>query len=97
MTYDGSEVETFTYDSWGKVIASSRGGHKATYRYDYFGRLVEKNEDGLVNRYGYNAWGQRTSRETVNGALKLTETREYDRYGRLERIRNGTELRNEPA
>lgn len=71
------------------MIASTRNGHKATYRYDYFGRLIEKSENGIVNRYGYNAWGQRTFRETVNGPLKLTETREYDALGRLSKIRNG--------
>ena len=89
VTYDGRDVETYSYDSWGKVIASTRNGRKATYRYDYFGRLIEKSENGIVNRYGYNAWGQRTFRETVNGPLKLTETREYDALGRLSKIRNG--------
>ena len=78
MTYDGRDVETYSCDSWGKVIASTRNGRKATYRYDYFGRLIEKTEDGAITRYAYNAWGQRTARETVNGSLKLTETREYD-------------------
>ena len=89
VTYDGRDVKTYSYDSWGKMIASTRNGHKATYRYDYFGRLIEKSENGIVNRYGYNAWGQRTFRETVNGPLKLTETREYDALGRLSKIRNG--------
>ena len=89
VTYDGRDVETYSYDSWGKVIASTRNGRKATYRYDYFGRLIEKTEDGAITRYAYNAWGQRTARETVNGSLKLTETREYDALGRLSKIRNG--------
>ena len=90
VTYDGRDVETYSYDSWGKVISSSRNGRKASYRYDYFGRLVEKNEDGVITRSSYNAWGQRTGRETVNGSLKLTETREYDALGRLSKIRNGS-------
>ena len=90
VTYDGRDVETYSYDSWGKVIASTRNGRKATYRYDYFGRLIEKTEDGAITRYAYNAWGQRTGRETVNGSLKLTETREYDALGRLSKIRNGS-------
>ena len=90
VTYDGRDVETFCYDTWGKVISSSRNGRKASYRYDYFGRLVEKNEDGVITRSSYNAWGQRTGRETVNGSLKLTETREYDALGRLSKIRNGS-------
>ena len=90
VTYDGRDVETFRYDTWGKVISSSRNGWKASYRYDYFGRLVEKNEDGVITRSSYNAWGQRTGRETVNGSLKLTETREYDALGRLSKIRNGS-------
>ena len=90
VTYDGRDVETFRYDTWGKVISSSRNGRKASYRYDYFGRLVEKNEDGVITRSSYNAWGQRTGRETVNGSLKLTETREYDALGRLSKIRNGS-------
>ena len=89
VTYDGRDVETYSCDSWGKVIASTRNGRKATYRYDYFGRLIEKTEDGAITRYAYNAWGQRTARETVNGSLKLTETREYDALGRLSKIRNG--------
>ena len=51
---------------------------------------MEKNEDGVITRSSYNAWGQRTGRETVNGSLKLTETREYDALGRLSKIRNGS-------
>lgn len=86
VTYGKGEVETFTYDSWGKLTASTRGDKKAAYQYDYFGRMKQKTEDGVVTRYLYNAWGQRTGRELKNGALKLTEYRKYDAFGRLTEI-----------
>ncbi|OQA82281.1 MAG: tRNA(Glu)-specific nuclease WapA precursor [Lentisphaerae bacterium ADurb.Bin242] len=86
VTYGKGEVETFQYDSWGKLIASTRGDKKATFEYDYFGRMIQKSEDGAVTRYLYNAWGQRTGRELKNGALKLTEYRKYDAFGRLTEI-----------
>ncbi|MGE4564100.1 MAG: hypothetical protein AB7F32_04460 [Victivallaceae bacterium] len=89
VSYGKDEVETFGYDSWGKLIASTRGEKKGSYKYDYFGRMVEKIDDNVVNTYTYNPWGQRTSRVTKNGALTLTEKKTYDKFGRLILIEGG--------
>ena len=83
--HDGGEVETFSYDRWGRLAARARGGLVETYAYDHFGRLVEKDEDGAVTSYAYDAWGNRTLRVTRgrDGAVTSRETRSYDRLGRL--------------
>ena len=89
-TYADNEVETYVYDSWGKLTEVTRGEKKATFRYDYFGRMVEKRDGEIVTTYAYNPWGQRTSRITKNGALTLEETRSYDKFGRLVEITSGS-------
>ena len=85
-------METFRYDSWGKLIGSTKGGKSASYKYDYFGRLIEKTEGALVNRYAYNAYGQRTYRQTRNGSFRQEERRSYDRFGRLVKIESGNHV-----
>lgn len=92
ITYGAGEVETFRYDSWGKLIGSTKGGKSASYKYDYFGRLIEKTEGALVNRYAYNAYGQRTYRQTRNGSFRQEERRSYDRFGRLVKIESGNHV-----
>lgn len=88
VTYADGEVETFAYDSWGKLTAASRGNKKATFKYDYFGRMTEKAEGVLKNTYANNAYGQRIRRITQNGALTLSETKTYDEFGRLVEIQS---------
>ena len=85
VDYGSGEVETFSYDRWGRLTARARGGLVETYAYDHFGRLVEKDEDGAVTSYAYDAWGNRTLRVTRgrDGAVTSRETRSYDRLGRL--------------
>jgi RHS repeat-associated protein len=85
--YGGGQVETMTYDSWGRVTEASSCGSKAKFKYDYFGRVIEKREGGTVETYAYDAWGQRTERVTRTPSGTLTEKRNYDRYGRLVEIK----------
>lgn len=92
ISYGGNEVETFRYNTWGRLIASTKGGKSATYKYDYFGRLIEKTEGALVNRYEYNAYGQRTYRLTRNGTFRQEERKSYDRFGRLVKIESGNKV-----
>ena len=86
ITYDAHDVETRTYDSWGRVLTIDRGARKATFAYDYFGRLIRKTDGDTETTYTYNPWGQRTGRITKQGDKTLTETRSYDKFGRLNKI-----------
>ena len=87
IDYGRGEIETFRYDSWGKLVEKTQNGRKAEFRYDYFGRLAEKHEEGLSTFYRYDAWGNRTARVTrTSTGLELAEERTYDRYGRLTEI-----------
>ena len=89
IDYGRGEIETFRYDSWGKLVEKTQSGRKAEFRYDYFGRLAEKHEEGLSTFYRYDAWGNRTARVTrTSTGLELAEERTYDRYGRLTEIRS---------
>ena len=89
IDYGRGEIETFRYDSWGKLVEKTQNGRKAEFRYDYFGRLAEKHEEGLSTFYRYDAWGNRTARVTrTSTGLELAEERSYDRYGRLTEIRS---------
>ena len=100
VSYDnGRQVETFRYNSWGKLIGATKddGREKrvASYQYDYYNRLSAKSEsvnggDPVVTVYRYNQWDQRTLRELRNGALRLTEEKTYDRFGRLSKIKSGS-------
>ncbi len=92
VTYADKEVETFKYDTWGRILETTRGDKKAVFKYDFFGRLTEKTEGTLVNRYAYNAYGQRTARSTVDGDFSQLEERVYDDYGRLTGIRSGKDV-----
>ena len=87
IEYAKNEVETFAYDSWGRVAEHTRGRLKETYSYDHFGRLAEKAEGAVKYTYEYNAYGQRTSRKVTDSSGETTEERRiYDRYGRLTEI-----------
>ena len=89
IDYGRGEIETFRYDSWGKLVEKTQSGRKAEFWYDYFGRLAEKHEEGLSTFYRYDAWGNRTARVTrTSTGLELAEERTYDRYGRLTEIRS---------
>ena len=100
VSYDnGRQVETFRYNSWGKLIGATKddGREKrvASYQYDYYNRMSAKSEsvnggDPVVTVYRYNQWDQRTLRELRNGALRLTEEKTYDRFGRLSKIKSGS-------
>ncbi|MBS1370010.1 MAG: RHS repeat protein [Lentisphaeria bacterium] len=86
IDYGRGQVETFRYDSWGKLVEAAKGDKRAVFKYDYFGRLTEKSEEGLSTVYTYDAWGSRTNRVTFANGLELAEKRFYDRYGRLTEI-----------
>ena len=89
VEYAKDEVETFAYDTWGRLSEHTRGKLKETYSYDHFGRLAEKVEGAVKYTYEYNAYGQRTLRRVsdANGET-VDERRLYDRYGRLSEIRS---------
>ena len=83
------EVEELTYDTWGKLTSCRRGSRILLLKYDYFGRLIEKQENGVQHLFAYNPWGQRTVRTIKQkDGTTLTETRAYDRYGRLTKIQS---------
>lgn len=79
VDYGSGEVETFSYDRWGRLAARARGGLVETYAYDHFGRLVERDEGGLVTSYAYDARG-RLARQTVDGT---PIDYAYTRHGRI--------------
>ena len=101
--YGKGQVETFQYNSWGKLIASSKvdatAKRSATYAYDYFGRMTEKIETAVengkesktVSRYAYNNYGQRIGRVTTADGVTFSEKREYDEFGRLAKIVSGSD------
>ena len=88
VVYGPGEVETFSYDAWGRLAKHTRGKKTETYAYDHFGRLAEKSEDGVTTSYAYDAWGLRTRRVTkdAEGKVVSEETRAYDKFGRLAEI-----------
>jgi RHS repeat-associated protein len=88
--YGDGQVETLTYDAWGRVAGAVSCGSEAAFKHDYFGRVIEKREGGTVETCAYDAWGLRTERVTRTPTGTLAEKREYDRYGRLIRIKTGT-------
>ena len=87
IEYAKGEVETFSYDRWGRISERTRGDLSETYRYDHFGRLAEKDENGTVSTYAYDAYGRRTSlRIRHPDGTETAERRAYDRFGRLSEI-----------
>jgi RHS repeat-associated protein len=80
------EVETISYDDWGRIVSRTRGNRRAGYRYDYWGRLAEKNESGVVTSYTYNTYGQRLTRTMKDAKGITTEKRRYNAFGRLAEI-----------
>lgn len=89
VTYGPGEVETRKFDTWGKLVAATRGKRTLTLKYDFAGRIVEKNDTGTRSVSTYNPWGQRTSFEVTKGNFRSREERVYDRYGRLVKIISG--------
>ena len=85
IDYGKGETESFGYDKWNRLASHTRGKVKETYAYDHFGRLVTKKSGSETTTYAYDAWGNRTSRITKDrkGALLTSESRTYDRFGRL--------------
>ena len=87
IEYAKGEVETFSYDRWGRISERTRGDLSETYRYDHFGRLAERVENGTVSTYAYDAYGRRTSlRIRHPDGTETVERRAYDRFGRLSEI-----------
>ncbi|MBQ6473469.1 MAG: RHS repeat protein [Victivallales bacterium] len=89
ITYGPGEVETISYDAWGRVASRTRGKRKACYRRDHWGRLVEKEEEGVKTFYTYNEYGQRLDRTVKDARGVATEMRRYDELGRLVEIADG--------
>lgn len=85
IDYGKGETESFGYDKWNRLASHTRGKVKETYAYDHFGRLVTKKSGGETTSYTYDVWGNRTSRVTKgrNGTVTSSESRTYDRFGRL--------------
>ena len=87
IAYAKNEIETFSYDKWGRISEHTRGDRKSTYQYDYFGRIAEKTDGENVYAYSYNPYGQRVSLTVRNDKGNvLTEKRIYDKFGRLSEI-----------
>ncbi len=87
ISYAKDEVETFSYDKWGRLVEHTRGKRTESYSYDHFGRLVKKVGGGVVCTYAYDAWGHRTRRTEVGlgGGAAQDERRVYDRAGNMVR------------
>ena len=89
ITYGSGEVETISYDAWGRIASRTRGNRKASYHYDYWGRLAEMEEEGVKISCTYNAYGQRLTRTVEDAKGVVTEKRWYDAFGRLAGIAGG--------
>ena len=104
VNYGNAQVETFHYDTWGKLTENSKYEPTSTrsviYTYDYFGRITEKQEtivennqkSKIISRYAYNHYGQRTSRVITANGTTFHEEREYDQFGRLKKIMSGDDV-----
>ena len=86
LDYGNGDIETRTYDSWGKLRSTERGDVKENYRYDYFGRMTAKTGTKEKLFITYNPYGQRTRRQIERNGIKMDEIRSYDKYGRLKKI-----------
>ena len=86
LDYGNGDIETRTYDSWGKLRSTERGDVKENYRYDYFGRMTAKTGTKEKLFITYNPYGQRTRRQIERNGIKMDEIRSYDKYGRLQKI-----------
>ena len=87
IEYAKNEIETFSYDKWGRISEHTRGDRKSTYQYDHFGRIAEKTDGENVYAYSYNPYGQRVSLTVKNDKGNvLAEKRIYDKFGRLSEI-----------
>jgi YD repeat-containing protein len=75
-------IETFTYDTRGKLIQKSgAGGYPLTYRYDAVGNLTELEDgNGKITRWTYTALNQ-VATKTYADATAHAYT--YDAAGRL--------------
>ena len=86
LDYGNGDIETRSYDSWGKLLSTQRVVNKEHYKYDYFGRMTAKIGTKEKLYLAYNSYGQRLGRKIERGGVVLTEQRSYDRYGRLTKI-----------
>lgn len=89
LDYGNGDIETRTYDSWGKLLTTQRGENKERYKYDYFGRLTSKIGTKEKLYIAYNPYGQRIGRKIESNGVKMLERRSYDEYGRLIKISSG--------
>lgn len=86
LDYGNGDIETRTYDSWGKLLSSRRGKSEAVYQYDYFGRMTAKIGTDEKMFISFNPYGQRTERVIESRGVRMKESRSYDKYGRLKKI-----------
>ena len=89
LDYGNGDMETRSYDSWGKLLSTQRGVNKEHYKYDYFGRLISKVGTKEKLYMVYNPYGQRTGRQIERNGVKMLERRVYDKFGRLQKIVTG--------
>ncbi len=89
LDYGNGDMETRSYDSWGKLLSTQRGVNKEHYKYDYFGRLISKVGTKEKLYMVYNPYGQRTGRQIERNGVKMLERRVYDKFGRLQKIVSG--------
>ena len=86
LDYGNGDIETRSYDSWGKLLTSQRGKEKFSYQYDYWGRLISRKGNNDILTITYNPWGERTGRFIEVNGVKMKESRIYDNLGRLKKI-----------
>ena len=86
LDYGNGDMETRSYDSWGKLLSTQRGENFEHYKYDYFGRLISQIGTKEKLFITYNPYGQRTRRQIERNGIKMDEIRSYDKYGRLQKI-----------
>ena len=91
VEYGDGDIESRTYDSWGRLLSIQYGKDKkkVSCQYDYWGRLIKREDPDETITISYNPYGQRTERTIERNGVKLKESRTYDRYGRLIRIVSG--------
>lgn len=83
IDYGNDQIEKLKYDSWGKLVESTKNNRTLSLKYDYFGRIIEKKENDVSTSFSYNPWGQRTGRVIRKNGKTMAEIRNYDKFGRL--------------
>ena len=81
----GSDVFSYAYDLVNQVQATYPAQPAVSYAYDDDERLQSVTQSGLQSTYSYDAAGNVTQ-TTLPSGTGVTETRDYDRAGRLTNV-----------